>query len=45
MIEPFEPLSEVDRNAVAEEGARLVRFTEEDAQAFEVRFAGKTRGS
>ena len=45
VIEPFEPLSEVDRDALAEEGARLVRFTEEDAQAFEVRVVGKTRGS
>jgi hypothetical protein len=42
LIEPFEPLLERDRNTLAEEGGRLVRFVEEDAEAFEVRFAEKT---
>ncbi|MGH3088643.1 MAG: winged helix DNA-binding domain-containing protein [Rubrobacteraceae bacterium] len=37
-IEPFEPLPKEDRDAVAEEGERLVRFIEEDADEFEVRF-------
>jgi hypothetical protein len=40
MIEPFESLSKEDRDALSEEGERLIRFAEEDAEAFEVRFAG-----
>jgi Winged helix DNA-binding domain len=36
-IEPFEPLTRSDRDALAEEGERLVRFTGEGAGAFEVR--------
>jgi hypothetical protein len=42
VIEPFEPLAEKDRDALAEEGERLVRFIGEGAEAFEVRFAEKT---
>jgi hypothetical protein len=42
MIELFEPLAKEDRDALAAEGERLVRFMAkpEDAEAFEVRFAG-----
>lgn len=42
LITPFEPLSNNDRQAVAEEGERLLRFVAEPdgaAEAFEVRFA------
>ena len=39
VIEPFEPLAKKDRDALFEEGERLIRFTREDAEAFEVRFA------
>ncbi len=39
VIEPFEPLAKKDRDALSEEGERLIRFTREDAEAFEVRFA------
>ena len=39
VIEPFEPLTQTDRDALAEEGERLVRFVEGNAKAFEVRFA------
>jgi hypothetical protein len=44
VIEPFEPLSKQDRNALAEEGERLIRFVAEPegAEAFEIRFAEKT---
>jgi hypothetical protein len=44
VIEPFEPLSKQDRDALAEEGERLIRFVAEPegAEAFEVRFAEKT---
>jgi hypothetical protein len=38
-IEPFETLSREDRDALQEEGERLVRFVGEGAKAFEVRFA------
>lgn len=41
-IEPFEPLSNNDRDAVAEEGERLVSFVAEGAGEFEVRFDGRT---
>ena len=41
VIEPFEPLPEEDRDAVAEEGERLVRFVGEGADEFEVRFVEK----
>ncbi len=37
LIEPFEPLSQKDRDALAEEGERLIWFTSGDAGAFEVR--------
>src|ERR671912_189705 len=36
-IKPFEPLAKVDRDALAEEGERLLRFT--GAEDFEIRFA------
>ena len=39
MIEPFDPLTKRDRDALAEEGERLVRFIWEGAEAFEIRFA------
>jgi Winged helix DNA-binding domain len=40
IIEPFEPLSKKDRDALIEEGERLIRFVAqpEGAGAFEVRF-------
>jgi hypothetical protein len=38
MIEPFEALSRGDRDALQDEGERLVRFIGEDAEAFEVGF-------
>src|SRR5918994_1327850 len=34
---PFEPLTRVDRDALGEEGERLIRFT--DAEPYEIRFA------
>ncbi len=39
VIAPFEPLLQRERDALAEEGERLVRFVGEGAQTFEVRFA------
>lgn len=39
VIEPFEPLAREDRDALAEEGERLVRFVGDAAEAFKVRFA------
>jgi hypothetical protein len=36
-IKPFEPLTKEDRDALAEEGERLIRFT--GAEAYEIRFA------
>ena len=39
VIEPFESLPKEDRDALSEEGERLVRFTGEGAEEFEVRFA------
>jgi hypothetical protein len=42
VIEPFEPLAKKDRDALAEEGWRLLRFIGEGAETFEVRFAEKT---
>jgi len=38
LIEPFEPLSEHDRAAVAEEAARLVSFAAANAQSRKVEF-------
>ncbi|AUX31235.1 MULTISPECIES: winged helix DNA-binding domain-containing protein [Sorangium] len=38
VIEPFEALSRAAREELAEEGEALLRFVEEDAGAFEVRF-------
>ena len=37
-IDQFEPLAKKDRDALVEEGERLIRFTGNDAEAFEVRF-------
>ena len=39
LIEPFEPLATKDRDSLAKEGERLVRFVGKGAEAFEVRFA------
>lgn len=39
VIEPFEPIAPSDRDALAEEGEGLLRFTEPDAKAYAVRFA------
>jgi hypothetical protein len=38
LIEPFEPLAKKDRDSLAKEGERLVRFVGKGAEAFEVRF-------
>jgi len=38
IIEPFAPLAEDVRLALTEEGERLLRFVEDDAEAFEVQF-------
>jgi hypothetical protein len=42
-IEPFEPLSKNDCNALAEEGERLLRFVakSQGADEFEIRFGGE----
>jgi hypothetical protein len=37
MLEPFEALSAPVRNALAEEGLRALRFSEEDAQSFDLK--------
>ena len=37
-IEPFAPLSNADRAAVSEEGARLLRFLVASATSHEIRF-------
>ncbi|MDQ3497632.1 MAG: winged helix DNA-binding domain-containing protein [Actinomycetota bacterium] len=42
-IEPFEPLARKSRDALAEEGERLIRFTGEGAETFEIRFAEPLR--
>jgi hypothetical protein len=43
VIKPFEPLSKKDRDALAEEGERLLRFASDGAaEPSEVRFAEKT---
>jgi hypothetical protein len=39
VIESFEPLPKEDRDALVEEGERLVRFSGEGAEAFEVQVA------
>jgi len=39
VVEPFGPLPARDRDALAEEGERLVRFVEDGAGSVEVRFA------
>ena len=39
LIEPFEPLPEAARDALLEEGERLTRFVEDDAEAFEVQLS------
>ena len=38
LIEPFEPLARVDREALTSEGERLIRFIGEGADSFEVLF-------
>ena len=38
-IEPFEPLSKKTQGELAAEGDRLVRFLEDTARSFDVRFA------
>lgn len=38
LIEPFEPLAKKDRDSLAKEGQRLVRFVGKGAEVFEVRF-------
>ncbi len=40
-IRPFVCLPKRDRDALVEEGERLVRFVGEDAESFEVRFDEK----
>ncbi len=42
VVEPFESLSQGTRDALFEEGERLLRFVEDDAEAFEVRFVERT---
>lgn len=39
VVEPFEPLSARDREALAEEGERLIRFIEDGAEGVGIRFA------
>jgi hypothetical protein len=39
VIQLFEPLAKRDRDALSEEGEQLIRFTEQSAEMFEVRFA------
>lgn len=41
VITPFEPLRADDRAALAEEGARLLAFAAEDAEAHDVRFTAE----
>ncbi len=43
VVEPFGPLPKADRDALAEEGERLVRFVGQGAEAFEVRLAEPQR--
>jgi hypothetical protein len=38
LIEPFEPLAKKDRDSLAKEGERLVRFVGKGAESFEVRY-------
>jgi hypothetical protein len=44
VIEPFEPLAEEDRNALAEEGERLLGFLAgpRGIDEFEIRFDGRS---
>ena len=39
LIEPFDPLPEGARDALLEEGERLMGFIEDDAKQFEVRLS------
>lgn len=41
VITPFESLTENSREALVEEGERLIRFTAGNAKAFEIRFSGQ----
>ena len=43
VIEPFEVLAKRDRDALAEEGERLLRFIRHGAEAFEVSFVERSR--
>jgi len=43
VIDPFEPLVEKDRDALSEEGERLIRFVRGGAGAFEVRILGRSQ--
>ncbi len=38
VIAPFAPLNKADRDALADEGERLVRFIEPGAKTYDVRF-------
>jgi hypothetical protein len=38
LIEPFKPLAKKDRDSLAKEGERLVRFVGKGAEVFEIRF-------
>ena len=39
MVEPFVPLRKSERDALGEEGARLLAFTAEDAGSHDIQFA------
>lgn len=41
VIEPFEPLSQEIRDALAEEGEQLLHFVEDRSETFDIRFATK----
>ena len=45
VIEPFEPLSAKDRDALDEEGERLLRFVAEDTGALDPRFRERSGGT
>ncbi|NDJ63347.1 MAG: winged helix DNA-binding domain-containing protein [Chloroflexi bacterium] len=42
IIEPFEPLNEADRVALTDEGERLIRFIEADAEDYAVQFTDQS---
>jgi hypothetical protein len=43
LVQPFTPLAKAERAALTEEGARLLAFTEPDAEAHDVRFPRAAR--